>query len=158
MFIYLFIFFCFVLISSALFFSTENSFGDTIQPWFPEKHGSEDENVTLSCNYSLSSGTNVNFQWYRQYPEAKPEFLLLVTEYSSKTEPELRLYSEAKKKSNVWIWRSSLLLYQTLLCTTALYSPQWQKTLNTVQKSGIQNCICITQNSFSNYTKTVTKY
>ncbi len=36
-----------------------------------------------------------------------------------------------KKKSNVWIWRSSLLLYQTLLCTTALYSPQWQKTLYT---------------------------
>ncbi len=42
-----FYFFCFVLISSALFFFTGNSFGDTIQPWFLEKHGSEDENVTV---------------------------------------------------------------------------------------------------------------
>ncbi len=58
-------FFCFVLISSALFFFTGNYFGDTIQPWFPEKHGSEDENVTLSCNYSLTSGTSVTIQWYR---------------------------------------------------------------------------------------------
>ncbi len=33
-----------------------------------------------------------------------------------------------QKKSNVWIWRSPLLLYQTLLCTTALWRPQWQET------------------------------
>ncbi len=117
MFIYLVLFFCFILISSALFFFTGNSFGDTIQPWFPEKHGSEDENVTLSCNYSLSSGTNVNFQWYRQYPQAKPEFLLLVTEYSSKTEPELRLYSEAKKE----IKRVDLVIFSAAVSDSAVY-------------------------------------
>ncbi len=32
------------------------------------------------------------------------------------------------QKGNMWIWRSPLLLYQTLLCTTVLCSPQWQET------------------------------
>ncbi len=125
MFIYLVLFFCFVLISSALFFFTGNSFGDTIQPWFPEKHGSEDENVTLSCNYSLTSGTNVNFQWYRQYPEAKPEFLLFVNEYSSKTESELHLYSEAKKE----IKRVDLVIFSAAVSDSALYYCALQPTV-----------------------------
>ncbi len=32
------------------------------------------------------------------------------------------------QKGNMWIWRSPPLLYQTLLCTTVLCSPQWQET------------------------------
>ncbi len=32
------------------------------------------------------------------------------------------------QKENMWNWRSPLLLYQTLLCTTVLCSPQWQET------------------------------
>ncbi len=34
----------------------------------------------------------------------------------------------AFQKVNMWNWRSPLLLYQTLLCTTVLCSPQWQET------------------------------
>uniref|UniRef100_A0A673LWT8 Immunoglobulin V-set domain-containing protein n=1 Tax=Sinocyclocheilus rhinocerous TaxID=307959 RepID=A0A673LWT8_9TELE len=101
----------------VLFFCTGNSFGDTIQPWFPEKHDSDGENVTLSCNYSLTSGTNANIQWYRQYPGAKPEFLLLVTEYFSKSEPELRLYSEATKE----IKRVDLVIFSAAVSDSALY-------------------------------------
>ncbi len=125
MFIYLVLFFCFVLISSALFFFTGNSFGDTIQAWFSEKHHSEDENVTLSCNYSLTSGSSVTIQWYRQYPQAKPEFLLLVTEYSSKSEPELRLYSEAKKE----IKRVDLVISSAAVSDSALYYCALQPTV-----------------------------
>ncbi|KAF4094623.1 hypothetical protein G5714_024607 [Onychostoma macrolepis] len=101
-----------------------NSFGDTIQPWFPEKHGSEGENVTLSCNYSLTSGTSVTIQWYRQYPQAKPEFLLLVNEYTSKTESKLRLYSEAKKE----IKRVDLVIFSTAVSDSALYYCALQPT------------------------------
>jgi len=54
--------------------------------------------VTLSCNYSTTGVTVNSLQWYRQYLRAKPEFLLLVTEYSSKSEPDLRLYSKATKE------------------------------------------------------------
>jgi len=55
--------------------------------------------VTLSCNYSTTGVTVNSLQWYHhQYLRAKPEFLLLVTEYSSKSEPDLRLYSKATKE------------------------------------------------------------
>ncbi len=54
------------------------SFADTIQPLSSEKYVLEGKNVTLSCNYSTSTG-NANFlQWYRQYDRAKSELLLLV--------------------------------------------------------------------------------
>uniref|UniRef100_A0A8C1LLH0 Ig-like domain-containing protein n=1 Tax=Cyprinus carpio TaxID=7962 RepID=A0A8C1LLH0_CYPCA len=43
-------------------------------PWFLEKHDSEGENVTLSCNYSI---TSEYLHWYRQYGKSKPEFLVL---------------------------------------------------------------------------------
>ncbi len=33
----------------------------------------------------------------------------------------------AFQKVNMWIWRFPLLLYQTLLCTTVLWRPQWQE-------------------------------
>ncbi len=62
-----------------------------------EKYVAEGKNVTLSCNYSTSTG-NVNSLQYRQYIGAKPEFLLLVNEYLSKSEPDLRLYSKATKE------------------------------------------------------------
>uniref|UniRef100_A0A673M3L2 Ig-like domain-containing protein n=1 Tax=Sinocyclocheilus rhinocerous TaxID=307959 RepID=A0A673M3L2_9TELE len=122
----------------VLFFCTGNSFGDTIQPWFPEKHDSDGENVTLSCNYSLTSGTNANIQWYRQYPGAKPEFLLLVTEYFSKSEPELRLYSEATKE----IKRVDLVIFSAAVSDSALYYCALRPTvtgnsINTVQNPSI---------------------
>ncbi|KAG1934815.1 hypothetical protein F2P79_019581 [Pimephales promelas] len=72
-------------------------FADTIQPLSSEKHVVEGKNVTLSCNYSATTGNVNSLQWYRQYLGAKPEFLLFVTEYSSSSEPDLRLYSKATK-------------------------------------------------------------
>ncbi len=121
----------------VLFFFTGNSFGDTIQPWFPEKHGSEDENVTLSCNYSLTSGTSVTIQWYRQYPEAKPEFLLLVNEYSSKSEPKLRLYSEAKKE----IKRVDLVISSAAVSDSAVYYCVLQPTVTGNTSALYQNLL-----------------
>jgi len=87
-----------VWLIKVIFVFTGNSFGDTIQPFSTEKLVFDGENVTLSCNYSLTSGTSVTLYWYRRYlSRAKPEFLLFVTEYSSKSEPDLRLYSKATK-------------------------------------------------------------
>ncbi|KAL0152133.1 hypothetical protein M9458_052564, partial [Cirrhinus mrigala] len=61
--------------------------------------------------------------WYRQYGR-KPEFLVLT--YSSAKEaqrsdvdPRISVKVEKRDKS-MQIWRSPLLLYQTLLCTTVL--------------------------------------
>uniref|UniRef100_A0A8C2F0H0 Immunoglobulin V-set domain-containing protein n=1 Tax=Cyprinus carpio TaxID=7962 RepID=A0A8C2F0H0_CYPCA len=73
-------------------------FADTIQPLSSEKYVVEGKNVTLSCNYSTTSGTVNSLQWYRQYVGAEPEFLLLLDEYSTKSKPDLRLYSKATKE------------------------------------------------------------
>ncbi len=81
--------------------------------------------MTLSCNYSLTSGTSVTIQWYRQYPQAKPEFLLLVNEYSSKSEPKLRLYSEAKKE----LKRVDLKISSAAVSDSALYYCALQPTV-----------------------------
>ncbi len=115
--------------------------------------------MTLSCNYSLTSGTSVNFQWYRQYPEAKPEFLLLVNEYSSKTEPELRLYSEAKKE----IKRVDLEISSAAVSDSALYYCALQPTVTENTRTVYKNLVyriasALHKNSFRNKTTTVTKY
>ncbi len=99
------------------FFSTESSFADTIQPLSSEKYVVEGKNVTLSCNYSTSSGNVNSLQWYRQYIGAKLEFLLLVNEYSSKSEPDLRLYSKATKE----IKRVDLVISSAAVSDSALY-------------------------------------
>ncbi len=81
--------------------------------------------MTLSCNYNLTSGTSVTIQWYRQHPQAKPEFLLLVNEYSSKSELKLRLYSEAKKE----IKRVDLKISSAAVSDSALYYCALQPTV-----------------------------
>uniref|UniRef100_A0A672Q1E5 Ig-like domain-containing protein n=1 Tax=Sinocyclocheilus grahami TaxID=75366 RepID=A0A672Q1E5_SINGR len=100
----------------TLFFSTGISFADTIQPLYSEKYVVEGKNVTLSCNYS-TTGTVDSLQWYRQYLGAKPEFLLQVNEYSSKSEPDLRLYSKATKE----IKRVDLVISSAVVSDSALY-------------------------------------
>uniref|UniRef100_A0A671PBZ6 Ig-like domain-containing protein n=1 Tax=Sinocyclocheilus anshuiensis TaxID=1608454 RepID=A0A671PBZ6_9TELE len=76
-----------------IFLPHRNSFANTIQPLYSEKHVVRGTNVILSCNYS---GDVNNLQWYRQYPGSRPEHLILVTEYS---EPDLsrRLSAKATK-------------------------------------------------------------
>uniref|UniRef100_A0A671PBU6 Ig-like domain-containing protein n=1 Tax=Sinocyclocheilus anshuiensis TaxID=1608454 RepID=A0A671PBU6_9TELE len=72
-----------------------------------KKYVVEGKNVTLSCNYS-TTGTVDSLQWYRQYLGAKPEFLLLVNEYSSKSEPDLRLYSKNLRVSDSAVYYCAL--------------------------------------------------
>ncbi|KAI4891282.1 hypothetical protein NFI96_025977 [Prochilodus magdalenae] len=71
------------------------SAADGIQPLFLEQHVLEGADVSLSCNYS---GSYIRgFQWYRQYPGSRPEFLLSLTESSKGSDPARRLTAEAKK-------------------------------------------------------------
>ncbi|KTG45902.1 hypothetical protein cypCar_00040786 [Cyprinus carpio] len=56
------------------------SFGNVITPVQPEVSGTEGDNITLSCNYSSA----VSLQWYRQYPNSAPEFLLTVLHRTGK--------------------------------------------------------------------------
>uniref|UniRef100_A0A8C0YGD7 T-cell receptor alpha/delta variable 25.0.4 n=1 Tax=Cyprinus carpio carpio TaxID=630221 RepID=A0A8C0YGD7_CYPCA len=55
-------------------------FGNVITPVQPEVSGTEGDNITLSCNYSSA----VSLQWYRQYPNSAPEFLLTVLHRTGK--------------------------------------------------------------------------
>ncbi|XDV27611.1 hypothetical protein PO909_031113 [Leuciscus waleckii] len=43
----------------------ETALADTIQPLSSEKHIVEGKNVTLSCNYSATTGNVQSLQWYR---------------------------------------------------------------------------------------------
>ncbi len=81
--------------------------------------------MTLSCNYSTTGVTVNSLQWYRQYLRAKPEFLLLLTEYSSKSEPDLHLYSKATKE----IKRVDLEISSAAVSDSALYYCALQPTV-----------------------------
>ncbi|KAK3545969.1 hypothetical protein QTP70_017435 [Hemibagrus guttatus] len=52
---------------------------DSITPTSSAVYGKEEQAVTLSCDYEYSVSMN-NLQWYRQYSNASPEFLVLLTE------------------------------------------------------------------------------
>uniref|UniRef100_A0A8C2D4K1 T-cell receptor alpha/delta variable 25.0.4 n=1 Tax=Cyprinus carpio TaxID=7962 RepID=A0A8C2D4K1_CYPCA len=56
------------------------SFANVITPVQPEVSGTEGDNITLSCNYSSA----VSLQWYRQYPNSAPEFLLIILQGTGK--------------------------------------------------------------------------
>ncbi|XP_073714273.1 uncharacterized protein [Misgurnus anguillicaudatus] len=73
--------------------SVGNSFANTIKPSSSEKHVYKGENVILSCSYT---GNVRNLQWYRQYLGSRPEFLVLVTEFSD-PDPSLRLSAKVMK-------------------------------------------------------------
>ncbi|KAK3506204.1 hypothetical protein QTP70_002291 [Hemibagrus guttatus] len=52
---------------------------DSITPTSSAVYGKEEQAVTLSCDYEYTVAMN-NLQWYRQYSNAAPEFLVLLTE------------------------------------------------------------------------------
>ncbi|KAK3545442.1 hypothetical protein QTP70_007642 [Hemibagrus guttatus] len=56
-----------------------DSMADSIESLFTHKTVDEGDEVTLSCKYKFSvSGSNY-LQWYRQYPQSKPDFLLYIS-------------------------------------------------------------------------------
>ncbi|KAK3567760.1 hypothetical protein QTP86_025339 [Hemibagrus guttatus] len=52
---------------------------DSITPTSSAVYGKGEQAVTLSCDYEYTVSMN-NLQWYRQYSNAAPEFLVLLTE------------------------------------------------------------------------------
>ncbi|KAK3518341.1 hypothetical protein QTP86_018578 [Hemibagrus guttatus] len=59
--------------------SSGESTQDSITPTSSAVYGKEEQAVTLSCDYEYTVAMN-NLQWYRQYSNAAPEFLVLLME------------------------------------------------------------------------------
>uniref|UniRef100_A0A8C1Y7H7 T-cell receptor alpha/delta variable 8.0 n=1 Tax=Cyprinus carpio TaxID=7962 RepID=A0A8C1Y7H7_CYPCA len=79
-----------LIIKINIFFFSGNSFANTIQTLYSEKHVVRGTDVILSCNYSGD--------WYRQYPRSRPEYLIFNTETAVSHESTLRLKAKAKKE------------------------------------------------------------
>ncbi|KAL1280562.1 hypothetical protein QQF64_015162 [Cirrhinus molitorella] len=56
------------------------------------------QQIRLKLNETDSSGIGPRFQWYRQYPRSRPEYLIFNAETSLSSEPTLRLKAYAKKE------------------------------------------------------------
>uniref|UniRef100_A0A4W4E5M7 Ig-like domain-containing protein n=1 Tax=Electrophorus electricus TaxID=8005 RepID=A0A4W4E5M7_ELEEL len=85
----------------------------------------EDQTVTLSCNYSYT-GTTAYLQWYRQYSNSKPQFLVLVTEYGQNqtADSDPRLSTHVHKS----VKRVDLLISSAVVSDSALYYCALQPT------------------------------
>ncbi|KAK3566551.1 hypothetical protein QTP86_000621 [Hemibagrus guttatus] len=56
-----------------------DSMADSIESLFTHKAVDEGDDVTLSCKYKFSVSRSNYLQWYRQYPQSKPDFLLYIS-------------------------------------------------------------------------------
>ncbi len=74
---------------------TESVDANTIESLLPEQHVSAGQSAVISCKYS---GIGPSFQWYRQYPGSRPEYLMFNAESAVSSEPTLRLKAQAKKE------------------------------------------------------------
>ncbi|XP_016097672.1 uncharacterized protein [Sinocyclocheilus grahami] len=74
---------------------TESAGAYTIESLLPEKHVLVGQSAVISCKYS---GNGPSFQWYRQYPRSRPEYLIFNAETAVSSEPTLRLKAMAKKE------------------------------------------------------------
>uniref|UniRef100_A0A8C1S2U0 T-cell receptor alpha/delta variable 8.0 n=1 Tax=Cyprinus carpio TaxID=7962 RepID=A0A8C1S2U0_CYPCA len=81
---------CTYIILKYIISAIRNTFANTIQPLYSEKHVVRGENVILSCNYTGN--------WYRQYPGSRPEYLIFNAETGVSSEHTLRLKAQAKKE------------------------------------------------------------
>ncbi|KAF4117430.1 hypothetical protein G5714_001983 [Onychostoma macrolepis] len=73
---------------------TDNVLANTITSRSTKQHVLEGGKVTISCTYS---GSNINgLQWYRQYPNTAPEFLLQAFEGLGPQQKD-RYVAEAQK-------------------------------------------------------------
>jgi len=77
-------------------------------------HASEGEKTTLSCNYD---GSNiVGFQWYRQYPNTAPEFLLQAFENQGPQENDRHVAEALKDQKQL-----DLKISKTEIADSAIY-------------------------------------
>uniref|UniRef100_A0A671Q1Q6 T-cell receptor alpha/delta variable 8.0 n=1 Tax=Sinocyclocheilus anshuiensis TaxID=1608454 RepID=A0A671Q1Q6_9TELE len=74
---------------------TESADAYTIESLLPEQRVSVGQSAVISCKYS---GIGPSFQWYRQYPGSRPEYLIFNAETAVSSEPTLRLKAQAKKE------------------------------------------------------------
>uniref|UniRef100_A0A671Q1W7 T-cell receptor alpha/delta variable 25.0.4 n=1 Tax=Sinocyclocheilus anshuiensis TaxID=1608454 RepID=A0A671Q1W7_9TELE len=95
------------------------SFGNVITPVQPEVFGTEGDNITLSCNYSSA----VSLQWYRQYPNSAPEFLLIILQGTGKVSQKSKIVEQDPRfsgKSSTELTINSLTLTDSALYYCAL--------------------------------------
>nr|XP_055059828.1 uncharacterized protein LOC129443377 [Misgurnus anguillicaudatus] len=151
---------------------TEIIFGNTITPLFAEKHALKGEVVTLTCNYTESNTRSL--QWYRQFPNTAPEFLLQTLENAAPKQKERYLAKahKDKKQLDLEISKTELtdsgIYYCALVPTVTGNTPTVYKntqlryltiTLRFKNKDTIQytmsqnNDFCYMWNSFANTIK-----
>uniref|UniRef100_A0A4W4ENH2 Ig-like domain-containing protein n=1 Tax=Electrophorus electricus TaxID=8005 RepID=A0A4W4ENH2_ELEEL len=86
----------------------------------------EDQTVSLSCNYSYTVNMN-NLQWYRQYSNSEPQFIVLVAEYrqnqTADSDPRLSAHLHTSVK------RVDLLISSAAVSDSALYYCALQPTV-----------------------------
>ncbi|KAK3567300.1 hypothetical protein QTP86_017441 [Hemibagrus guttatus] len=68
----------FTVIFMCLWLSLGDFMADSIESLFTHTAVDEGDEVTLSCKYKFSVSGNNYLQWYRQYPQSKPDFLLYI--------------------------------------------------------------------------------
>ncbi|KAL1280571.1 hypothetical protein QQF64_015171 [Cirrhinus molitorella] len=66
------------------------SFGNVITPVQTEVFGTEGDNITLSFNYSSA----ISLQWYRQYRNSAPEYLLIILHATGKVSQKSKLVDQ----------------------------------------------------------------
>ncbi|KAI4897545.1 hypothetical protein NFI96_002498 [Prochilodus magdalenae] len=112
---------------------TESCVSQSISPLEEKVDAVEGETVTLSCRYEGGVGTP-SLHWYRQYPGARPEFLLLIQEASelvTKAENldarmSIKVHKEEKKKVDLEISSAAVsdsVLYYCALQPTVTGNP-----------------------------------
>ncbi len=100
------------------------SVGNVITPVQTEVFRTEGNNITLSCNYSSA----ISLQWYRQYPNSAPEYLLVILHGTGQVSQKSKLVDQDprfngklnEKKTHVILEISSAKLTDSALYYCAL--------------------------------------
>ncbi len=100
------------------------SVGNVITPVQTEVFGTEGGNITLSCNYSSA----ISLQWYCQYPNSAPEYLLVILHGTGKVSQKSKLVDQDpwftgklnEKKTNVILEISTAKLTDSAMYYCAL--------------------------------------
>ncbi|KAK3546263.1 hypothetical protein QTP70_025611, partial [Hemibagrus guttatus] len=113
-----------------------DSMADPVEPLFTHKVGGEGDDVTLSCSYKGFNGNIINVQWYRQYINSKPEYLLYVTPSSPIIQSKMSAKVHEDKQVDLIISSAavsdSALYYYALVPTVTGNPAALYKNLDTV--------------------------